>query len=173
MGNFSKNNAKTTSNFVLPEADFHDGIIAGLVDLGEVESEWQGVAKVQHKIVVLYYLATEIPSDDPQYQGKRYCQSKTYTFSWSDKGNLFKDFSGGFGSDEFNNADELEVFLGRQVRVLIDHVEKRDGSGKYAKIDGLRPAKNENVTMDGFELPKWIVEANERGEVDAIVIAEQ
>lgn len=169
MGNFSKNNAKSTSNFVLPEADFHDGIIAGLVDLGVVESEWQGQVKEQHKIVVLYYLATEIPDSD----GKRYVQSKTYTFSWSDKGNLYKDFTGGFGTEEFNKAEDIEIFLGKPVRVLIDQVEKRDGSGKYAKIDGLRVAKNTEVSMDGFELPKWIMDANERGEVEAIVIAEQ
>ena len=169
MGNFSKTNASTSNGFTLPEADFHEAIIGGLVDLGIVQTEYNGETKEQHKIVVLYYLETEIPD----YEGKRYVQSKTYTFSFSDKSNLFKDMNGAFGSDFMNNCEDLETdILGKHVRVLIDHAEKRDGSGAYAKIDGLRPSKTESATMDGFELPKWIVDANERGEVDAISIFE-
>ena len=168
MGNFNKSNAPSGSGFQIAEADFHNAIIGGLVDFGEVETEFDGIKKMQHKIAFLYYLETEIPDRD----GERYVMTTNYTFSFHAMSTMNKHLTAGFGSDFVNNIDDLEdAILGKQVRVLVDHQQKRDGSGSYAKIDSLRPAKKgTDVSMDGFALPKWIVEANEKGEVDAIVI---
>lgn len=169
MGNFSKANAQTNNGFTIAEADFHNSVIAGLVDFGDVESEWDGVKKVQHKVAVMYYLETEIPDRD----GERYVMTTNYTFSFHEKSTMYKHLLAGFGSDVINDESfDLENLLGQNVRVLVEHAQKRDGSGAYAKIDSLRPAKKgTDVSMDGFALPKWIVEANEKGEVDAIVTA--
>mgnify|MGYP003108846156 CR=1 FL=1 len=172
MGNFNKTNAKTSgSGFTIAEADFHNAVVGGLVDFGEVESEWDGEKKVNHKIAILYYLKTEIPDRE----GERYVMTQSYNFSFHEMSTMNKHLTAGFGSDFVNNVDDLESeLLGKQVRVLIDHQTKRDGSGVYAKIDSLRPVKSgaPDVTMDGFALPKWIIEANEKGDVDAIAIYE-
>lgn len=166
MGNFKREKASTGNGFVPPEADFHNAIVAGLVDFGMVETEWDGQKKENHKIGILYYLETEIPESD----GKRYVQSVSYNFSYNNKSTMYKHLSAGFGADFANNVDDLESeLLGKQVRVLIDHVQKKDGSGIYAKVDSLRPAKTGvDVSMDGFEIPNWINEANTRGEIEAI-----
>lgn len=162
---FNTKKAKT-SNIELPEADFHDAIIIGLVDFGEVTVEWEGNKKTQDKIAILYYLATERTEGEG-----RFLLSTSYNFSFNEKATLYKHLVGGFGSDVLN-VEDLTELLGEKVRVLIEHVEKKDGSGTYAKIDGLRPSKGAEVTVDGFELPQWIKEANEKGEVEGIEIYE-
>ena len=173
MGNFAKSNASTGSGFPLPEADFHNAIVAGLVDFGMVEQTWEAKTSEKHKIAVLYYLETPIPCDEgSEYEGNRFLSAVSYNFSFNSKATMYEHLVAGFGAEFVNNVDDLEgELLGKQVRILIDHAEKMDGSGKYAKVDSLRPAKDGvEVTMDRFELPKWIAEANTKGEVEAIAI---
>lgn len=162
---FSTKKAKS-SNLELPEADFHDAIIAGLVDFGEVTVEWEGNKKTQDKIAILYYLET------PRTEGEgRFLLSTSYNFSFNEKSTMYKHLTGAFGTDVLNTESLTEI-LGEKVRVLVEHVEKKDGSGTYAKVDNLRPSKGAEVTIEGFELPQWIKDANEKGEVDAIEVYE-
>lgn len=162
---FNTKKAKT-SNIELPEADFHEAIIIGLVDFGEVTTEWDGNKKTQDKIAIMYYLETERTEGEG-----RFLLTTSYNFSFNEKSTLYKHLTGAFGTDVLNVEDLTEI-LGEKVRVLVDHVEKKDGTGTYAKIDSLRPTKGADVTVDGFELPTWIKEANEKGEVEAIEIYE-
>lgn len=160
---FSTKKAKS-SNFESPEADFHDGIIAGLVDFGEVTVEYEGQKKVQDKIAIMYYLNTTKTDGET-----RFLLTTSYNFSFNAKATLFKHLSSAFGSD-IKDCEDLSELLGKRVRILVEHVEKKDGSGTYAKVDSLRPAKDETVNMDGFELPQWIKDENEKGLVQDIAI---
>lgn len=136
----------------LISAGVYVGRLYSIVDLGTVESTWQGETKPRHEVRFVF----EIPSIRREYKTKEGVEihtsatlSKTYTFSMAEKANLRKELSSWLGKtftdDEAADFD-LDVLLGRVGMLNIVH---KDGtSAKYHLIQNIMPL------MAGVQAPE-------------------
>lgn len=112
----------------------HQAVCFDVFDLGLQKGEWQGKAKIQHKIYIGWELNERIESND-DFNGKRYRIYKKYTLTLDDRGNLSKDLISWRGkafSDEEVKAFDIENLIGANCMLNIIH---NDYNGKtYANV---------------------------------------
>ncbi len=78
--------AKSTGDsFVLCPAGAHTAVCVDVVDLGIIESEFNGEKKKQHKVRIVWQI------DEDMDNGKPYIAGKRYTLSLHEKASLRKD----------------------------------------------------------------------------------
>jgi hypothetical protein len=84
-------------------------------------------------------------------------QSKQYTFTLFEKGNLAKDLESWFSkkiSDETRkNGFDLQTLIGRKCQLNL--IESEDG--KYVNVGGVLPPSKDNVMVQVCaDLPEWV-----------------
>ena len=135
-------------DFTPPPSGTHLAICFRVIDLGTQKVEWQGQAKLQHKVLVSWELPNE-PMDD----GRPFSISQRYTFSSSEKARLRQDLEGWRGK-RFTEADfgpggfDIKNILGKACLLSIVHKDK-DGK-TYANIQSV------SALPKGMEVPKPI-----------------
>lgn len=88
--------------YQLPSEGSVQGVLAEVVDLGEVESTWNGQKKVQHKCLLTFEI------DEATTEGVRMIVSRRFTASLSDRAAL-RAFLEGWRGKSFT-AEELAAF---------------------------------------------------------------
>ncbi len=130
-------------------------VCLGVEDIGLQASNFQGVEKVQRKIVFFW------ETSEKDSEGKPFILAKKYTASMFDKANLRKDLESWAGkkfTEEQAKKVDVEVFKGRNCLLNIVHSDDE----KYANIagitpimSGMAPIKATNTAIpDG--LKKWL-----------------
>ena len=115
-------------------AGVHQAVCCDVVDLGIVESEWQGQKKTAHKVRIIWQLA-ELMED-----GRPYTVSSRYTASLHEKARLRADLQSwrgrAFTAEELQQFD-LEKLIGAGCLINVMHTSR---NGKtYADIAAIMP----------------------------------
>lgn len=126
----------STKEFKLPPAGLHLARLYRIIDLGTQKVEWQGVVKMQHKLMFTFELLgdDDLKMDD----GKPLIISKRYTMSLGEQSTLRKDLEAWRGSKmtpEELKAFDLTQLLGKFAMANIT-LSERDGKN-YANLSGL------------------------------------
>ncbi len=125
-------------------AGVHQAVCVDVVDLGLLETTWQGVTKKQHKINVAWQIAEE------RADGKPFLVFKRYTLSLHEKSGLRKDLQSwrgkAFTRDEEMGFD-IERLLGVNCLLNITHHEA--GDRVYANVVSIMPLVKGMPTMIG------------------------
>lgn len=110
-------------NFVLCPAGAHSAVCVDVVDLGMIESDFNGEKKKQHKIRIVWQV------EELQDNGKPFTAGKRYTLSLHEKASLRKDLESWrgrpFTSQELEGFD-LEKLLNAGAFINVIH-ESRNG----------------------------------------------
>jgi len=160
----AKNSA--TSDIPLPEEGTFRAVCCAVWDLGNQRSEFNGKEKIQHKVLVAFELDQTIQADG-EYKGQPYMLTRRYTLSLHEKANLRKDLEAWRGKkftpDELANGFDLERLYGITCLVGVAHVDKKDGSGKYATITAILPLSKGMEKMQPHRAstdlpPQWVLD---------------
>ena len=126
---------KKKSDFVPAPEGLHHSVCVDVVDLGIVESNWQGEKSLKPKVKIVWQ------TKDKMQNGKPYMISKRYTNSSHPKAGLRIAVSSwrgkAFTDDEFE-AFDLEKLIGACCQIQVFH-NKVDGE-TYANIQAIVPA---------------------------------
>lgn len=117
----------------------HDAVCCDVADLGIVETTWQGETKSQHKVRIVWQLATKMEDGRPFSIGRR------YGLTLHEKSSLFKDLKTWFGKAPPDNFD-LEKLIGQNCQIVVVHNE-RDGS-TYANVQSVLKAGKARLKVD-------------------------
>lgn len=122
------------SSFVPCPAGPHSAVAVDIVDLGMVDTEWQGKKKKVHKCRLVWQVS-EMNED-----GKPFLVQKQYTVSLSEKSNLRKDLQSwrgrAFTEEELNGFD-IEVLIGKPCMLNVQHVDRNGAT--YANVAAIMP----------------------------------
>ena len=140
----------------------HPAVLVALIDLGEQHQEYQGVAKWQHQV----YLVFEFPTKKDT-TGKTFLLTEAVTYSLNERAKLRKWAQGISGKVIPDGTDfYIDQLLGKPCLVSVLHSEKG-----YPRIEGVTgypdglPAPNATrppfaLTLDEFNLgksiPEWV-----------------
>ena len=124
--------AKAGANYKPAPAGTHAAVCCDVVDLGELKVEYQGKAKVQHKIKIVWQI------DELRDDGAPHRVSKRYTLSLHEKAGLRKDLEGWrgrpFNEEELKGFD-VEVLLAKTA--LLNVIHKESNGSTFANVTGI------------------------------------
>ena len=125
-----------------------------MIEVGTVETEFQGQKKTVKKVRIGWELPTELKVFKEENGEQPMVIDKEYTMFMSDKANLRKDLESwrgkAFSDDEAKNFD-ITKLLGAPCMINIIHeAGKKDPSKKYQKIASITPLPK------GFACPSQI-----------------
>lgn len=143
------------ANFEKPDTGMHDAVLVFVADVGTHIKKTQWGDKAVHQVVFCWEIDQKLTTGE--YAGKPFMQSKRYTFTLFEKGNLSKDLESWFSkkiSDETRKTGfDLETLIGRKCTLNL--IESEDG--KYINIGGVLPASKMNELVPVCNVrPKWI-----------------
>ena len=152
----------------LPETGTVQGVCCGVWDIGLQKSNYKGVEKIKHQIVVAWEIDQLIDVPESEYNGKPYMLSKTYTLSLYENSNLRKDLESWrgkqFSEQEVNSGFDVSTLYGINCMLGIVHkVDERDASKVYANMSSILPPmrnmkKMIPVRAEDEPAPKWVLE---------------
>lgn len=129
------------SDFTPMPSGNHIAICNMVVDLGKQRTEYQGEAKVQHKVYIRWETPNErlewTDRDGANHEGPRVI-GKTYTLSLHENANLRGDLENWRGkafTEEERSGFDVSKLLGAPCMVNVTHADK---NGKtYANVSGI------------------------------------
>ena len=161
--------AKASDNkfekFPLPDEGTVQAVCAGVWDLGMQKTTYNGVDKLQHKVVIAWELNQLIDSPESEYHGMPYMLSKTYTLSLYENSNLRRDLESWrgkpFSEQQVEDGFDVEKLYGINCLVGIAHVTKNDKT--FANITSILPLMKgtENIVPvrgRDEDPPNWVKE---------------
>lgn len=111
-----------------------------IIDLGTVDSEWQGQKKKKHDIVFCWESAELMPDTEGEFAGKPFLVIQRWTASLSDKANMRKALESWRGR-KFTPAEidsfDLKNVLGKACFLNLVHNEKEGKT--YSNIASIMP----------------------------------
>lgn len=111
-------------------------VLADVVDLGMVETEFQGQKKIQHKCRLVFLTAKKMTDGRPFYV------SQQFTASLYEKGNLAR-FLAQWLNRPLTKAEQkefdLETLIGAQAQLNIVHTVSEKNGKTYANIFSIAP----------------------------------
>jgi hypothetical protein len=128
--------ANESKSFTPAPEGVHQAVAVDVIDLGYMDSTWQGKTSKKHKIDLVWQI--EETRDD----GKRFCLYKRYTLSLGEKANLRKDLESwrgkAFTATELAGFD-VETIIGVNCLINVQHSTSADGSKTYANVVSVMP----------------------------------
>lgn len=159
---------RSTKERQLPPTGTHRAVLYKLINLGTLETEWEGKKKMSHKIRLIWELTDEVLEYEVEENGEKVKKSGPfsvggkYTYSMGDNSRLLPIITGMLGTslseDERWNFDARKL-LGTPCLVTVVH-DEFEGT-KFAKVTGAtalpkamaKPTQiNETVNLDVREL---------------------
>lgn len=120
----------------------HQAVCVDVVDMGLMETTFQGVTKMQHKVRIVWQI------EEAMEDGKPFLVQKRYTLSLHEKAQLRKDLES-WRSRPFTDAElkrfDVETILGVNALLNVMHVSK-DGK-TYANVTAVMPIKKGMAAM--------------------------
>lgn len=112
-----------------------------IIDLGTVDTTWEGKAKKSHKIVFCFESAVLMDDDQGEFAGKPFLIIQRYTASLSDKAQMRKDLESWRGR-KFTQPEldgfELKNVLGKPCFLNMVHSDPKGGK-TYSNISSIMP----------------------------------
>lgn len=132
--------AKKGASYPPIEAGTHHAVCFGVIDLGTQESEWQGVEKEVHQILIMW----ELPSltyemvKDGQTIILTKTISRTYTLSLGEKAKLRADLISWRGMPfTEEELEEFDVFTVLGANCLLQIIHTKKGDKVYGNISSI------------------------------------
>lgn len=115
----------------LLEPGKYDAVCVWVIDLWSQQIIWNEVAKMQHKVQILF----ELCGKTYEREGQTYpmIRSKKYTLSMYEQGNLRKDLKLRFGKDQWESFD-ISSLLGKKAELTIIHETSKKTGTEYETI---------------------------------------
>ena len=124
--------AKAGASFTPAPAGAHPAVCCDVVDLGDITIEYQGKAKTQHKIKIVWQIE-ELRADGHPHQIR-----KQYTLSLHDKASLRKDLEAWrrkqFTEEELRGFD-VEQLLDKPC--LLNVIHREANGNTYANVSAI------------------------------------
>lgn len=152
----------TGTNFAPAPAGTHAAVCVDVVDLGVIESKWNGKTLTQHKIKIVWQI--EEDRDD----GKPFQVSRRYTLSLHEKAGLRKDLESWRGrafTDEELQGFDVETVIGVGCLLNVIHNVK-DGS-TYANVAGVMKLPKNMTSLQSRDYVRVCDRAATEGQPDA------
>lgn len=111
-------------------------VLADVVDLGMVESTFNGETKTQHKLRMVFLTSKKMTDGRPFYV------SQQFTASLYEKGNLARFLAQWFNrplTKAEQNEFDLETLIGAQAQLSIVHTKSEKNGKTYANIFSIAP----------------------------------
>ncbi|MFA7361989.1 MAG: hypothetical protein WC139_13235 [Candidatus Kapaibacterium sp.] len=125
-----------------------------MIEIGTVETEYNGEKKKAHKVNITWELPTELDVFDTEKGQEPFVISKTYTLSMHEKSTLRKDLESWRGkgyTDEEAKAVDITKLLGQPcILSLIHQPGKADPTRNYVVISGI------SKLMKGQDCPEQL-----------------
>lgn len=124
--------AKAGANYKPAPAGTHAAVCCDVVDLGELKVEYQGKAKTQHKIKIVWQI------DELRDDGAPHRVAKRYTLSLHEKSALRKDLEGWRGkpfTEEELKGFDVEVLISKPA--LLNVIHKDSNGSTFANVMGI------------------------------------
>lgn len=160
--------AGSSGEYTPAPAGVHQAVCCDVVDLGIIESEWQGQKKRAHKVRIVWQL------DATMADGRPYTVSSRYTLSLHEKARLRADLQSwrgrAFSAEELQRFD-LENLIGAGCLLNVMH-EGRAGK-TYANVTAIMPlpARTQKLTVSADYVRQQDRQAREASPVDQIAQA--
>jgi len=165
MSIVAKASDKEFEKFPLPDEGTVQAVCAGVWDLGMQRTNYNGVDKLQHKVVIAFELNQMIDAPESDYHNMPYMLSKTYTLSLYENANLRHDLESWrgrpFNNEQVQKGFDVESLYGFNCLMGVSHVTKNDKT--YANItsilplikgtESIKPVREQNA-----EPPNWVKE---------------
>ncbi len=126
---------RTEKSFTPAPTGSHQAVCVDIVDLGMVESTWDGEVKSQHKVAVVWQIA------EPMENGKPFLVRERYTLSLGDRAKLrpmLESWRGRPFTDVELDAFDLESVIGANCILSIVHKQGSKG-GTFANVASVAP----------------------------------
>lgn len=128
---------KSGTDFTPCPAGVHQAVCVDVVDMGLIESVFNGKPKKQHKVRIVWQVE-ELRDEDHT----PFLVQKRYTLSLDDRANLRKDLESWRGrafTDQELEGFDLEVLIGVNCLLAVQHTN-RNGT-VYADVTAVMPLK--------------------------------
>lgn len=155
--------AKSTKEYEKPETGMYHGVLADIVDLGNVTTQFKGEVKVQHMVRYVWILNT-LGKDKvkfPETFGKPLSVTQRFNLSLHEKANMYKTVK------QILNAPppvsegveyDIELLLGSVRKIFVLRELSEDGKKDYPNVQGISTA-DPGVTV---AIPQGFVRAKFR-----------
>lgn len=114
-----------------------------MIEIGTIETEWQGQKKMQHKVRIGWELPTELKVFKEENGEQPMVIDREYTLSLAEKAALRADLQSWRGkafSDAEADAFDITKLIGAPCMLNIIHVAgKKDSTKTYQQIAGITP----------------------------------
>lgn len=145
---------KDGSDFVQVEPGTYVARCYSMIEIGTIETEFNGEKKKQHKVNITWELPNEMAIFKEENGPEPYVVSKTYTLSMHEKANLRKDLESwrgkGYTEEEARSFDVTKL-LGKPCLLSVIHSPGiKDPSKNYVTISSI------SKLMKNQECPKQI-----------------
>lgn len=145
---------KEGSDFAQVEPGTYPARCYSMIELGTIETEFNGEKKKAHKVMITWELPTELAVFKEEKGPEPYAVSKTYTLSMHEKSTLRKDLESwrgkGFTEEEARRFD-ITKLLGQPCLLSVIHQPGRtDPTKSYTVISSI------SKMIKGMECPPQI-----------------
>lgn len=155
--------AKSTKEYEKPETGMYHGVLADIVDLGNVTTQFKGEVKVQHMVRFVWVLDT-LGKDKNRYPetfGKPLQATQRFNLSLHEKANMYKTVKQILNApppvSETNPDYDIEQLIGSVRKIFILRELSEDGKKDYPNVQGVSAADpGVNVSVpQGFVRAKF------------------
>jgi hypothetical protein len=167
--------AKGSKEYEKPETGMYHGVLADVVDLGNVTTQFKGEVKVQHMVRFVWVLNT-LGKDKLRYPDtfeKPLTATQRFNLSMHEKANLYKTVKQILNApppvSEAQPEYDVEQLLGVVRKIFILRELSEDGKKDYPNVQGISAA-DPGVTVS---LPQGYVRAKFRDKTQARPVTQQ
>jgi hypothetical protein len=139
----------------LPTADMHAARVCQLIDLGTHTEEYQGEKKTRRKVRIGFELAERATFREGEPE-EPFVVSKELTLSLDKKATFRKyveAIRGAFKDEAEAGSFDATTLIGMPVLVGVEHKEKQDKTGTYAKVSNVAKLPKSMTAPELFNEP--------------------
>jgi hypothetical protein len=144
---------KEGGNFIQVEPGMYAARCYSMIEIGTIETEFNGEKKKQQKVSITWELPTETAIFHDEKGPEPFVVSKKYTLSMHEKANLRKDLESWRGkgyTDKEAEKFDITRLLGQPCNLNVIHVPAKEAGKTYVQIASISPL------MKGQECPPQV-----------------
>ncbi len=142
---------KEGGNFQQVEPGMYVARCYSMIEIGTVETEFNGEKKKAHKVSITWELPSELATFREEKGEEPFVVSKTYTLSMHEKSTLRKDLESWRGkgyTDEEAKRFDITKLLGQPCNLNVIHVPGKEAGKTYVQIASISPLMKGQTAPD-------------------------
>lgn len=142
---------KEGGNFQQVEPGMYPARCYSMIEIGTIETEFNGEKKKAHKVAITWELPTETAIFRDEKGPEPFVVSKRYTLSMHEKSTLRKDLESwrgkGYTEEEAKRFD-ITKLLGQPCNLNVIHVPGKEAGKTYVQVASISPLMKGQVCPD-------------------------